>query len=190
MAKIETETMKINYKSDFDFKLNLKAQSVDGSYIDVGFPTYDFKGFLYTRGNRKYEFGKQGEVLTNCFDDNGTIHIVANAHSLFPGIVKIGFYADIPNDIYPDDHKLTFTDCPTNIELIEGCGGEFDNAQVELIAPYIKGDKGDKGDALTWDSMSQEAKKELVNSAVIEIKKDEITTLADTSDTTEYDEIF
>lgn len=188
--EVETSKIKINYKSDFDFKLNLKAQSTDGGYVDVGFPEYNFKGYLYTRGMRKYEFGKQGEELLNCFNDNGIIHIVANDHKLFSGIVKIDFYADIPNDIYPDDHKLTVTNCPTNIELVEGCGSEFEDAQVEFIAPYIKGEKGDKGNALTWETMTEQQKGEVIGSAVEEIKKEQITFLANTSNTTEYDDIF
>lgn len=190
MAKIETETKKINYKSDFDFKLKIKSLGAEGSYVDVGFPTYDFKGYLYTRGMRKYEFGKQDEKLLNCFNDNGTIHIVANNHSLFSGVVKIDFYIDIPNDIYPDNHKLIVTNCATTIELVEGCGDEFTAEEIEIVAPYIKGDKGEKGDPLTWETMTQEQREKVVQSAVDEIQKEQITILENTSDATDYNDVF
>ena len=126
-------------------------------------------------------------MLVNCFNDNGKLHVVANAHNLFPGTLHIDFDAEIPNDIYPDGCKLTVTDCPTSIELVDGCADEATEVQVELIAPYIK---GEKGDAMTWDAMTETQKQEVINAAVEDIRKEQITTLSDTADTTNYDELF
>lgn len=187
MATVETEYKKINYKSDFDFILTLKASDTSGNIVDVGFPTYNFKGFIHTRGIRKFEFGNKNGNLTNCFNDNGKIHIVANAHNLFSGVVKIDFYAELPNKLYPDGSRLTVCDCSTNIELVEGCGDDFSETEIQLIAPYIK---GDKGDTLTWDGMTSAQKEEVINSAVEDIRKEQITTLSDTTDTKDYKDVF
>lgn len=217
MAKVETISKKINYKSDFDFILTIKASDASGNLVDVGFPDYDFKGYLYTKGMRKFEFGKEGDALTNCFDDDGRLHIVANDHKLFSGVLCVDFYAEIPNEIYPDGTKLTVSDCPTSIELVEGCGDDLSEIEVKLIAPYIKGEKGDKGergekgeqgikgergeqglkgdkgekgDALTWNDMTSAQKEEVINSAVADIRKEQITTLGDTADTNDYNDVF
>lgn len=187
MAKVETISKKINYKSDFDFILTVKASDTSGDLVDMGFPDYDFKGNIYTRGIRKFEFGKNGDTLTNCFNDNGRLHIVANDHKLFSGVLRVDFYAEIPNNIYPDGSKLTVSDCPTNIELVEGCGDEISELEAELVAPYIK---GDKGDALTWNDMTDDQKQEVINSAVNGIRKEQITTLSDTADTNDYNDVF
>ena len=197
MATLNTEKFRINHRSDFDFVLTIKNQGED-----IGFPPYDFVGTLRTKGTRTFEFSKKGDVLVNCFNDNGKLHVVANAHNLFPGTLHIDFDAEIPNDIYPDGSKLTVTDCPTSIELVDGCADEATEVQVELIAPYIKGDKGDKGDtgeqgakgekgdAMTWEAMTETQKQEVINAAVEDIRKEQITTLSDTADTTNYDELF
>lgn len=182
MATLNTEKFRINHRSDFDFVLTIKNQGED-----IGFPPYDFVGTLRTRGTRTFEFSKKGDVLVNCFNDNGKLHVVANAHNLFPGTLHIDFDAEIPNDIYPDGSKLTVTDCPTSIELVDGCADEATEVQVELIAPYIK---GDKGDAMTWEAMTETQKQEVINAAVEDIRKEQITTLSDTADTTNYDELF
>ena len=212
MATINTEKFRINHRSDFDFVLTIKNQGED-----IGFPPYDFVGTLRTRGTRTFAFSKKGDVLVNCFNDNGKLHVVANAHNLFPGTLHIDFDAEIPNDIYPDGSKLTVTKCPTSIELVDGCADEATEVQVELIAAYIKGDKGDKGDtgeqglkgdkgdkgdqgirvekgekgdAMTWEAMTETQKQEVINAAVEDIRKEQITTLSDTADTTNYDELF
>lgn len=189
MATIGTETKKINHKSDFDFNINLKALSADGNYVEVDFPTYDFVGYLYTRSNAKYEFSYKDGVPTNCFNDNGKIHVVANAHNLLSGVLKIQLMLYIPNEIYPDGTKLSVSDCETSIELVDGCGDDFEGS-IEFIAPFIKGEKGDKGDNLTWGSMLQEEQKEVIDDAVAEIKKEQITTLAQTDDKEDYNDVF
>lgn len=214
---VGTENKRINYKSDFDFILSVRAANAQGEVVDVGFPTYDFIGTLYTRGLRKFSFSQKDGVQTNCFNDNGKLHVVANAHNLYSGILRIDFQADIPNTIYPDGLKLTVTDCPIGIELVNGCSDEISDVEAAIIAPYIKGEKGDKGDkgdkgeqgvqgiqgiqgiqgekgdkgdALTWDSMTDEQQKAVVNMAVEEIQNEQITTLAPTDNDSEYNDVF
>lgn len=190
MAIIETTNKRINHKSDFDFILAVKSYNASGELIDVGFPTYDFKGYLYTRGLRKYEFSNKGGELVNCFNDDNRIHIVINAHNLPVGVLKVDFYVEIPNSIYPDGSKLTVSDCPTSIELVDGCSDEITELEATLIAPYIKGEKGDKGDTLTWEAMTEAQRQEVIESAVEAIRQEQITTTSDTDDTNEYNDVF
>lgn len=190
MAIIETTNKRINHKSDFDFILAVKSYNASGELIDVGFPTYDFYGYIYTRGLRKIEFSHKGGELVNCFNDDNRIHIVINAHNLPAGVLRVDFYAEIPNSIYPDGSKLTVSDCPTSIELVSGCADDITELEAEAIAPYIKGDKGDKGDSLTWETMTESQRQEVINSAVEDIRQEQITTLLDTDDTNEYNDVF
>lgn len=136
--------MKINYKSDFDFILRLTT--ING--VAVGFPTYDWRAYLYPAGNKtnKFVVSSIGGELRNCFNDNGEIHVVANNHKLSAGILMCELFAEIPNGIYPDGDRLEVTPFATDIELVKDAGDEFTQAEIEAVMPYVKGEKGDSGE--------------------------------------------
>lgn len=70
---------KINYKSDFDFIVDAKAIDTNGSEVELGFPSYDWEIVLATGdacyNSRTYVASYKKGVATNCFNDNGKIHI-------------------------------------------------------------------------------------------------------------------
>ena len=132
------ETKKINYKSDFDFILTV----VDSSGTDVGFPSYDWEARLRTRGNsgfsaRSFIVSCIGGVCTNCFNDNGRIHVVADSHGLGTGMLHVEFHAHVPNGIYPDGEQLTVSPQSVDIELVTGMGDVATDLEVEVQVPYI-----------------------------------------------------
>ena len=215
---IITETKNINYRSDFDFILKLQRLNTKGEYEDVGFPDYNFTVVLYTTTYRKYivKYNKEKEEFINCNNLKDQIQIICNKHNLPKGKLHLQFYAEIPNDDYPDGQKLLVCDTVTNIVLTDGCS-DLDIEDIILIAPYVKGEKGekgeqgergaqglkgdkgdkgdqgikgDKGDALTWEAMTEEQKEEVIKGAVNDIKQEQITTLDNTSDTKYYEDVF
>lgn len=130
---------RINYKSDFDFILKLK----DGEGNDIGIPQYNWTAKFYTTTMlNAYVASNVDGTLTNCFDDEGQLHIVVNNHRLGTGVLKVEFNSEIPNDIYPDDSELIVVPVPLDIELTRAAAPAPEAFEVELMIPYITVDKG------------------------------------------------
>lgn len=171
--------MKINYKSDFDFILRLK----DCRGQDLSFPSYDWIAKFYTNNKiNAYTASSIGGECTNCFNDNGRIHVVVNNHRMGQGVLCVEFTAMIPNGVYPDGDERIVVPAPLDIELVSKAGECHCGAEVEAILPYIK---GDKGDAFTYSDFTAEQKMELIapikNSidGVINSKQDALIDSAD-----------
>lgn len=156
---------KINVKSDFDLFLTLKDCKGD----DIGFPPYDWAAIFWA-GTRDfiYEASCIGGVCTNCYNDNGRIHIIAKSHSLGIGILNVEFRAKLPRDIYPDGYQRNVMPEPLDIELVVGKGDLPSEMEVELLLPYIKGDKGDK---LTYSDLTDLDKADLISPIKNDIAK-------------------
>lgn len=129
--------VEINYKSDFDFILRL----IDCRGNEVGVPEYDWHANFYTSSQTEsFVASCLDGKYTNCFDDNGKIHIVCNSHNLLPGTLKVEFVAEIPNGIYPDDFERVVNPQPLDIKLVRKTHSCVDSIEVDVILPYIKGD--------------------------------------------------
>lgn len=151
--------IKKNYKSDFDAILLLKS-CVGDVCKEVGWPDYDWVARFYTTSHDNvYIASNVGGELTNCFNDNGNIHVVFNNHGLPSGTLRVEFSAEIPNEIYPDGSQLEISPQALNIELVRGVGDCGTIADVEVMLSYIK---GDKGDAFTYDDFTAEQKADLI----------------------------
>lgn len=136
-------TIKKNYKSDFDAILHLKS-CVGDVCQDVGWPDYDWVARFYTTSYEKAFIASNiGGVLTNCFNDDGNIHVVFNNHGLESGTLRVEFSAEMPNSIYPDGSQLEVSPQSLHIELVRGVGDCGTIADVEVMLSFIKGDKGD-----------------------------------------------
>ncbi len=156
--------MRRNYKSDFHFIMKLYAQvrKEDGTIEkrEVFWPEHDWTARLYTSiGLNAYIVSRKGDVLTNCFNDNGRIHVVCNNHRLGKGRLQCEFHAEIPNGLYPDGIEDLYEPQLLDIELVAGQGDCATQAEVNLILPYIK---GDEGAAFTYSDFTSEQKAELI----------------------------
>ena len=128
---------KINYKSDFDFILKL----TDCKGEDIGWPDYAWKARLWTgvKANA-YEVSCMGGEPSNCFNDEGQIHVVVNNHRMGPGQLNIEFTALLPDEIYPDGDERIVVPAPLGIELVRGAAACPSAVEVEAMLPYIKGE--------------------------------------------------
>lgn len=134
---------KINYKSDFDFILTLTDQDNN----DVGFPSHDWVATFYAASKTNLlQASYINGVYTNCFNDNGKIHIVANDHHLGTGTLKVEFHALLPNEIYPDGIQDIYSPQPLNIQLVTDAGDMLTTMDAETQLPYIRGPKGEQGE--------------------------------------------
>lgn len=150
---------RINYKSDFDFILHLK--DCKDPEKAVPFPECDFDARFWTSNKANaYTASCKGGVYTNCFrTEDGGIHFVFDNHRLGVGTLKWEPHFEHQNDIYPDNIQDLFSKEPLDIELVDGPGDCPTTAEVEIIAPFIKGDKGDK---LTYSDLTEADKADLI----------------------------
>lgn len=143
-ATAESAKKRINYKSDFDFLLHLYEPLRDGETErrEIAFPDYDFQVVLTIGASagfssRKYIASQVGGKLTNCYNDNGVIHVVCDNHGLLAGQVYVEFHANVPNGIYPDGKELTVTPSPIGIELVADAGDTPTEIDVDVVMPII-----------------------------------------------------
>ncbi len=150
---------RINYKSDFDFILHLK--DCKDPEKTVPFPECDFDARFWTSNKANaYTTSSKDGVYTNCFrTDDGGMHFVFDNHRLGVGTLKWEPHFEHPNDIYPDNIQDLFSKEQLDIELVDGPGACPTSAEVEIIAPFIKGDKGDK---LTYSDLTEADKADLI----------------------------
>lgn len=142
---------KINHKSDFDFILPFPVREAlpDGTCrpVDLGWPDFDWEARLWTWSKANmFVASCKGGVPTNCFNDNGRIHVVLDNHRLGAGKLRVEYHAELPNGIYPDATRDMFNEYPLGVELVDGPGDCATEVEVDYMLPYIKGDKGEKGD--------------------------------------------
>ena len=153
----------INYKSDFDFILPI----ADCKGNDIGFPEFDFTIKLWTssKANSFSASCVNGECL-NCFNDDGKLHIVVNRHHLGPGTLKAEIFASLPDALYPDGTRDICCPQELGISLVIGTGDCGTAEDIGAIMPHIKGDKGDKVDAFTYEDFTPEQIAELQKPAL------------------------
>ena len=133
---------RINYKSDFDFILKLvscvKADDGTITKTEVGFPDHDWSAtFLTSSKANAYVASSKGGVLTNCFNDDGQIHVVCNAHKLGVGELKCEYHAALPNVMYPDGSCDVYEPQELDIVLWAGQSDCPTEMEVEVSVPYV-----------------------------------------------------
>lgn len=132
---------KINFKSDFDLLATMKCYDTSGKEIEIGFADYDWELDLYTGcGNyapKVYKVSYIGGKATNCFNDNGKVHIVCDNHNLNLGVLNGTIKAKIPNAIYPDGTQLIVSPLSFAIELVADGGDTPSPIEVEIMLPYL-----------------------------------------------------
>lgn len=144
---------RVNYKSDFDFLITPRLAGADPEAAPE-FPAFDWVATIYTISPRcAYTASSIGGKLTNCFDDNGRIHIVVDSHALACGRVNVEFKALIPDVIFPDGTRDTYRIDPVDIELVPGNGDEPSDVEISTVLPIIKGDPGKD---FTYDDFTPE----------------------------------
>lgn len=125
---------KINYKTDFDFTLSMP----DCNGHETGFPKCDFTATVFTLNRlRPFVASQKNGVLTNCYNDNGRLHIVCDNHGLSCGRVMLDLELQVPNPIYPDRYQRVSKRYDTGIELVHQGGDCPRTAEIEVLAPYV-----------------------------------------------------
>lgn len=132
---------KRHYKSDIDFlmKLPVLVLKEDGSWAKEYsyWPDCDWTArFWVTDKSRAITVSRQGDTLTNCFNDNGRIHVVFDNPGFGCGVLQVEYHLRFPNPIYPDGHRDVYGHEELDLQLTDGAGDCMDPAEIELTIPY------------------------------------------------------
>lgn len=125
--------MRINHKSDFDFRLDLYAADPYGTAVASGFPDCDFTGKLFigpsARSRQCFIFSKSGSKFVNCFDSDRHLHIIVSGHNLTAGPLFCELTLKIEDNRYPGGYRSVVHTFPLNIYLTE--------TDAEQISPTV-----------------------------------------------------
>lgn len=137
----------INNRSDFSIVWKMPNGGI--------LPTFPYTLEFNTRGGLRYAV--KSDDATRFIpkpDADGQIRSAvivfdfSNRPHLPSGRLSFTMKAAIPNTMYPDDYQDITEPHPTNAELWDGATDYKDAIEVELVLPYVKGDKGDAGDGV------------------------------------------
>lgn len=144
---------KINYQSDF--KLHEVAK--EGSSFDVPYCYHYF-----TQRGRVYEASWNGKEYKNCRKlADGSILVIFDDHNLHYGRLMVKRRYNLTDADFADGMMDLVTEEKTDVELITGPSDQT-SADITVYPNYQKGDKGDDGKDLTWDTMTDAEKQEVV----------------------------
>lgn len=137
----------INNRSDFSIVWKMPNGGI--------LPTFPYTLEFSTRGGLRYAV--KSDDATRFIpkpDADGQIRSAvivfdfSNRPHLPSGRLSFTMKAAIPNTMYPDDYQDITEPHPTNVELWDGATDYKDAVEIELILPYVKGDKGDAGEGV------------------------------------------
>lgn len=135
----------INYLSDF--KVGIKG-------IDLYVP---FKLTFYTNRSKYVVSHVDGKYINCRVLEDGTILAIFDNHGLEPGQLQVHIEMFLTDEDFKSgichDHDDRFTDVILT-------NGKSDNINPDIII-YPNYQKGDKGEDMTWDKMTDENKQEI-----------------------------
>lgn len=150
----------INYKDDFELEIRL----TDLQSNAYGIPPFDFEIRLLS-GGRSYSAGrKNGELynIRHSMRGDEWLTVVADNHGLFPCKEIIAqLTLQIPNEDYPDGHQQIVRKYRTGVSLTIAESDIPTDAEIEILMPFIKGEKGDRGEILDLAELTDEEVEEL-----------------------------
>lgn len=105
-----------NYKSDLSAIVYLIPAV--GSAAELGWPQMPWQITMWTCTRRNaYVASYDGTTATNCYNDNGKIHVLLDNHGLGPGVLHVEFTAYEPNPAFADGSRKSVVTCRPQVEL-------------------------------------------------------------------------
>ncbi|MDE6295966.1 MAG: hypothetical protein K2M03_07875 [Muribaculaceae bacterium] len=151
---------KIYYKDDFEFDIRL----TDLQSKPYGIPPFDFEIRLWSVA-RDYSAGRKDGELYNIkpsMRGDEWLTVVVDNHGLFPCKELVAeIILQIPNDDYPDGKQQIVRKYRTGISLTVSDSDIPGEAEIEMLMPFIKGEKGDRGEIIDLAELSDDEVKEL-----------------------------
>lgn len=142
--------IKINYKSDF--KINESSETV-AMEVPFVFSYYVFD-------NKKYVVSFDGHNYVNCErKEDGSLDVIFNQPEFGIGHLKVERKYAVDDKAFADGVFDVVTVDKTDVFITSGQTFET-YVKTLVVPPYLK---GDKGDPMTWDTMTETERGELVH---------------------------
>jgi hypothetical protein len=142
--------IKINYKSDF--KINEKSETVA---LEVPF-VFSY----YVFDSKKYVVSFDGHNYVNCErKEDGSLDVIFNQPDFGIGHLKVERKYAVDDTAFADGVFDVVTVDKTDIFITSGKTFET-YVETLVVPPYLK---GDKGDPMTWSTMTETEREELVH---------------------------
>ena len=121
--------MKINVKSDFDFKIGSSGTDPYNDSLTLNAPHCDFEGTIFVKGSREqdaiYKFSQSNMMKTNWELDSTDIRVIVKNRSMPPGPLHCELKMLYPNTKYKDGFRTTVMEFPLGITLVESDAAEL-----------------------------------------------------------------
>lgn len=142
--------IKINYKSDFKIKEKPTTVALEVPFI---FSYYVFE-------NRKYVASFDGSKYVNCErKEDGSLDVIFNNPGFGIGHLKVERKYAINDKAFSDGVYDVVSVDKTDVFITSGkTSGNY--VETLVVPPYLK---GDKGDPMTWSTMTETEREELVH---------------------------
>ena len=144
------DVVKVNYKSDF--KINEKSERVA---LEVPFV---FSYYVFQQ--KKYVVSFDGHEYVNCErKEDGSLDVIFNQPDLGIGMLMVERKYFIDDKAFADGVFDVVTTEKAGVYLT--AGASFENyIERMVVPPYLK---GDKGDAMRWETMTDKEREEMVH---------------------------
>ena len=143
--------MKINVKSDFDFRISSSGTDPFNDYLTLFAPGCDFEGTIFVKGAREqdatYKFTQSNLMKTNWELDSTDIRVIVKSHSLPPGPLHCELKMLYPNTKYKDGFRTTVMEFPLGITLVESDATELADCVSVCAETMLAADNEQGGSA-------------------------------------------
>lgn len=132
---------KKNYKDDFTLLLHLYVKAESGEYVEIGFPTWDWRAKFYTTNKANaYEASYIGGEMHNCANVDDKVQVVFNNHRLLAGVLRCEFTSLIPSAEYPDGNERTVVVGDLSVTLTkEPIANDDKTISASIVVPFVVG---------------------------------------------------
>ncbi|MDE5774585.1 MAG: hypothetical protein K2H86_09055 [Muribaculaceae bacterium] len=173
---------RVNYRDPFKVAVRILDAKGDPCLE----PWYDFRITLIS-GDSRFEATRIDGVMTHCHvspDDPDEIIVDATDHGLYPcPLLTIRVSVTFPDADSPDGFRSVTRTLTPGIALV--CDQESlpTAVEIEAIMPVIKGEKGDRGDIMDFESLTEseiaDLRVRLGIEPVVELTPEEIADIAE-----------
>lgn len=132
---------KKNYKDDFTLLLHLYVKAESGEYVEIGFPTWDWRAKFYTTNKANaYEASCIGGEMHNCANVDDKVQVVFNNHRLLAGVLRCEFISLIPSSEYPDGNERVVVVGDLGVTLTkEPIADDDKTISASIVVPFVVG---------------------------------------------------
>lgn len=170
---------KKNYKDDFTLILHLYVKADNGEYVEIGFPTWDWRAKFYTTNKANaYEASYIGGEMHNCAKVNDKVQVTFDNHRLLAGVLRCEFTSLIPSEEYPDGNERVVVVGDLGVTLTKEPIADDDKAiSASIVVPFIVGTNIDEALSQLRTDVDSNAQSILALQANILQAQDDIATL-------------